>query len=304
MGDGQFTSQVADVKKGCCCPSTGGESGNLCFDVRKCCSKPAAGADVAVTSGETTVCSGTTDSEGRFCCEGLAFGSYDFEIDPNNPNYKTYNGSIAHATSPNSLPIVLEPEDGFVCGTCGEVIPDTLTLNDGYGNVTLDYLPGISTSSKQYYAGCAIRTMYKSDLTPGCFQALAAPCAVICSGDYSVSVVVGFVATMVCNAISLSIYLPIVTSSGIQRADTTSTCGSFNPVPDSSWIADTSLTCGGAGTLWHEQKRIGAELGSPYLPPGTTIGCDPFMFETVITNAKLALLYDIYGPASPITITE
>ena len=239
----------------CCCLGTSGP-GDLCFTVMQCCSRPHAGADIVVKNGGgTTVCSGTTDSNGRFCCTALAFGTYTYTVNPNDADYDSVGStSVVHDSNPENVSVYLVlADDTLRCGPCDDPAPSAIVLNDGFGDISC----APETAGSGYYLGCATRTLYPISVGPFANQFYAAidptvsPCEPLEAADvgYGISVAVGFLLNVTCTDITLHILLPIARClpSGSAQIDYSADCTDF-----------TGITNTGIGTFGKDYTTYSA----------------------------------------------
>lgn len=245
-------------------------SGETCFLVYGCCYLPVANATVTVKRGGFVIASGTTDATGKWCTN-LALKGDVWDITPP-------PGTDFAAAADLALRIervntwALTPAPGFACCCNNNPIPDTLILNDGFGDVIL------SSNGSDYYHGFATRPASGTAVTQDEF------CTPL--GTYSASVELEFI--LHCSARGRC--LPIFS---VRAA----CCQTF-------WggllLCPTILGCPGGGIF------IEAGLSSWDMPSS----CNPFLAEynftlgpPLLENDKCSLYY-VYGSSASFLITE
>ena len=246
---------------GCC---GGGTPCDLVVGSLGCCGLGDTGGTVTITdSGGAAAATGTTDGSGRYTAS-LAPGTYTISYAPSSARYATpsdqsYDHVCPEGVAPQVL-FVLEAATGSVCGPCSVPLPESLTLNDGVGDIavthdaSLDVYTG-GTLDQTSFIGYATRNLdpyqlggswffhlAQQDASGGCTGGSAGPFA---TQPSPISVTLRYAVTFACGS-----DLPglTITSPSCQDQNTAVCAIAFDPTQDSSgypWACDVSSLQGG-----------------------------------------------------------
>ena len=150
----------------CCCSS----STKVCVSA---CSPAVnvSGATVQILTGTTVVASCTTDSTG--CCSFTQSGSYSVRVIFEGVTCTTQTKTLDGTTIAISLDPTACGSDYVCCG--GYMIPNTLTLTDAAGSITLSYCATCSGTTPTWTGGHAVTKTSCTVTTPGNICTVAAP---------------------------------------------------------------------------------------------------------------------------------
>lgn len=247
------------------------------------------------------VCSGDTDADGLFCCEDLAYGTYTYDVDPNDANYDSIAGaSVVHSTAPTSKTVFLTPASDATCGPCDDPLPSTLELNYGLGTTALTY-----TATENLWYGCALMDVRVGP--SGIYPAWARTLCASVTGPYGLQVPVGFVFTQYPCPIpggpygSVAVIIPVaekyVVPPGVwsQRLDFGADCTEYNAL--TNHVFQDYTTVGAACKYGGWRQLFSVDLAD-------TTECDPIVFEGTVTVTDCWIFIGPPAPCSgPVTFT-
>jgi hypothetical protein len=264
----------------------------------------------------TTVDTCTTDANGE-CCTTLALTGDTVDISAS--EYTTRTGLAIYEGF--STTYVLTPDSTHHCFCGSNPKPDTLNLNDGYGDVTLTWTDDLSPiCGGGGWAGCDSRTV----------QSYAYPIVGdgVCgtgSPSYGLSIPVGFTVCPDCaEGMVVDIWIPVTRQGGGYYIDPTATCGEFAAFLASGRVY-TSVSSPpsifpGCERGWENTRQRCNDNGINSVPTVST--CEPLDIECDFTFTKAcgmtggpalgcpsqpdrfgSAIYPVTFPVTPITFT-
>jgi hypothetical protein len=243
------------------------------------------------TTTYTTIDTCTTGSDGQ-CCTTLATTGDVADISASEYTSRT---NLALYIGYSST-YVLTPDATHHCFCGSNPKPDTLTLNDGYGAVTLTWTTDLSPiCGVGGWAGCATRTVQSY-----AYPIVGDGACRVASPSYGLTIPVGFTVCPDCaEGMAVDIWIPVNRQGGGYLIDPTATCGEFSAFLASgrTWLPVSSPPAlfPGCERGWENTRRLCNDNGINVLPDVSV--CEPLDIECGFTFNKACGMTG--GPSSP-----